>query len=312
MKTAALQLRAAPIRATALSPLDRVRRCWGDSFAAPSPAMLAYHDAEWGRATLEPRALFRQLILQTFQCGLSWATILNKAATFEARFARYDYAAVAQWGEADIAAALADPGIVRNQAKVRAAVGNARAACALDAASPSGFAAFCWRHCFQLPREERLVQQGSRSGSHMRASERADFAAADGVHPTLGVQAAAQAFKAAGFKFLGPCAMLSFMQAVGAVNHHAPDCAAFEGSEAAHREAAAAAAAWGAAGAAALPAAAGGAAGAGAGALPAAAAQRARGRRSAQVAPAQEQPAPAPKRARTASRPSPSRAQQGE
>ena len=301
----ALQLRAAPIRATALSPLDRVRRCWGDSFAAPSPAMLAYHDAEWGRATLDSRALFRQLILQTFQCGLSWSTILNKAATFEARFARYDYAAVAQWGEEDIAAALADPGIVRNAAKVRAAVGNARAACALDAASPSGFAAFCWRHCFQLPREERLVQQGSRSGSHMRASERADFSAADGVHPTLGVQAATRAFRAAGFKFLGPCAMLSFMQAVGAVNHHAPDCAAFEGSEAAHREAAAAAAAaaWGA-GAAAPPAAAGGAAGAGAGAVAPcpAAAQRGRGRRSAQTAPAQEQPAPAPKRARTASR----------
>ena len=308
---AALQLRAAPIRATALSPLDRVRRCWGDSFAAPSPAMLAYHDAEWGRAALDPRALFKQLILQTFQCGLSWATILNKAATFEARFARYDYAAVAQWGEADIAAALADPGIVRNAAKVRAAVGNARAACALDAASPSGFAAFCWRHCFQLPREERLVQLGSRSGSHMRASERADFSAADGVHPTLGVQAAAQAFRAAGFKFLGPCAMLSFMQAVGAVNHHAPDCAAFESCEAAYKgaAAAAAAAAWGA-GAAALPVAAGGAAGAGAGAgaLPAAV-QRGRGRRSAQAAPAQEQPAPAPKRARTAGRPSSLRAQ---
>ena len=249
MKSTSLHLKSAipiPIPTSTLSTFDSVRRCWGESFVVSSPAMVHYHDTEWGRATIDSRSLFRQLILQTFQCGLSWSTILTKFATFEKRFVNYDYQIISKWTENDILAALSDPGIIRNRAKILAAVNNAQIACELDAASPSGFAAFCYRHCFCLPHVERLLQLGSRSGSHMRNGERTDFLEADGVHPTVGIQAACKAFRIAGFKFLGPCAMLSFMQAIGAVNHHAPDCAAFLPSEVAYKEVVekAAAASW--------------------------------------------------------------------
>lgn len=167
---------------------------------------------------------------------LPCSIILGKEAGFEARFEQWDYAKVARWTDADVAAALADTGIVRNAAKVRAAVANAAAALALDAAVPGGFEAFCWATCGRLPDAERLLQHGSRSGSHMRASERTDFETADGVHPTPGIAAAVAAFKARGFRFLGPATMLSFAQAAGFVNHHKPDCAVFAEAEAAHAQ----------------------------------------------------------------------------
>jgi len=201
--------------------------------------MAAYHDGVWGRCALPAggsgRLLYKQLIMQTFQSGLSWTTILKKEPGFEARFARWDYSAVARWGEADVAAAMADAGIVRNQLKIRAAVANAAAAAALDAAAPGGFEAFVWRTGGLLPEAERLLQHASRSGdSYMRTSSRLDFVTADAVHPTAGVTAASQAFKDAGFRFLGPTTMLSFLQATGLVNHHKPDCGAFAPAEAAY------------------------------------------------------------------------------
>ena len=267
---------------------DGVRRCWGAEFTTPAQAV--YHDAEWGRA-LPPgsgRALFKQLLLQTNQSGLSWAIVLKKEPGFAARFAQYDYAAVAKWREADVAAALADAGIVRNELKVRAAVANAAAAAALDAAAPRGFEAFCWRTLGALPPAERLLQHASRSGSYMRATERADFETADGAHPTVGVARAVREFKAAGFKFLGPATMLSFMQAAGFVNHHKPDCAAFAAAEATYAAASAAVAAGGAGGA-----------GAGAGAGARAEPRRKRGAADA-VAPAPAAaPVAAPKRSRS-------------
>ena len=200
--------------------------------------MAAYHDSVWGRCALPAgsgRLLFKQLIMQTFQSGLSWTTILKKEPGFEARFARWDYAAVARWGEADIAAAMADAGIVRNQLKIRAAVANAAAAAVLDTAAPGGFEAFVWRTGGLLPEAERLLQHSSRSGdSYMRTSNRLDFVTADAVHPTVGVTAASQAFKDAGFRFLGPTTMLSFLQATGLVNHHKPDWDAYAPAEAAY------------------------------------------------------------------------------
>lgn len=219
---------------------DGVRRCWGSSFS--TPAQRIYHDEEWGRA-LAPgssRLLYKQLVLQSFQAGLSWSCIHAKAPSFSTRFEAWDYSRVARWGAGDVAAALADAGIVRNGAKVRAAVTNAAAAARLDAAAPGGFEAFVWRVCGGLPPAERTLQLASRSGTHMRATQRVDFAAADGVHPTVGVVAAVAAFKAEGFTFLGPTAMLSFIQAAGFANHHAPDCDAHAPAEAAYAAAAAA------------------------------------------------------------------------
>lgn len=204
--------------------------------------MAHYHDGTWGRtpAPGDAKNLYKQLVLQTFQAGLSWQIILNKEAAFTARFERWDYTRVARWTEDDIAAALRDAGIVRNGAKVRAAVTNAKLAVELDHARPGGFERFCWRTCGCLPTAERLLQHGSRSagGSYMRSSERTDYDTADGVHPTVGVTAAMAAFKKAGFKFMGPAATLSFVQAAGYVNHHKPDCGAFAAAEQAYQIAA--------------------------------------------------------------------------
>ena len=207
---------------------DGVRRCWG-SACTDGSGQREYHDCVWGHA--KPRGsgrlLFREIVLQTFQAGLTWAMIYKKLANFEARFERWDYARVGRWGEKEVAAAMGDAGIVRNEKKIRAAVNNARLATQLDAAAPGGFEAFCWRVCGRLPPAERLLHVASRSGSHMHADARDDYEVADGVHPTVGVAECVKAFKTQGFKFLGPAAMLSFMQAAGFVNHHQPDCSAF-------------------------------------------------------------------------------------
>jgi len=224
---------SAAIPGISLSTLydDGLKRCWGGSLS--SSALHVYHDDTWGRA-LKPgsgRSLFRQLILQTFQSGLSWNTILGKVDNFEARFEGFDYEKVARWGEVEIAAAITDAGIVRNGAKVRSAVANAEAAVRLDRLTPGGFEDFVWKTCGRLPDSERLLKVDSRSGTHMRASTKDDYLLADGVHPTISIVAAVKAFKQAGFQFLGPATMLSFVQAIGLCNHHKPDCSAFQAAE---------------------------------------------------------------------------------
>lgn len=224
---------------------DGNRRCWGADYASTSPALSGYHDREWGRA-LPPgsgKLYFKQIVLQTFQAGISWAIIHKKAPAFETRFEGWDYTHVARWGPTEIAAALADAGIVRNGAKVRAAVSNAAVAARLDASTPGGFEAFLWDTCGSLPPTERLLQHGSRTegGSWMRASTKEDFLTADGVHITSGVAGVVRALKSAGFQFMGPAVTLSFLQAAGFVNHHKPDCSMWAACEAAYESSRAAA-----------------------------------------------------------------------
>ena len=223
-----LTLAPGAIKASSIDA-DGKRRCW----SAGSPAFKSYHDSVWGHSHLpgSGQLLYKQLILQTFQSGLSWSTILAKESGFFERFEQWDYSKVAKWKDTDISNALADPSIVRNSAKVRAAVANAVAATTLDKKTPFGFEKFCWANCGGFPDTERLLQHESRSGSHMRGTERVDFASADGVHPTPGVMKAVQAFKEAGFQFIGPATMLSFLQASGFVNHHKPDCSSFTAAE---------------------------------------------------------------------------------
>ncbi len=106
-------------------------RCaWG---AGPDPAYRAYHDTEWGVPIRDERRLFELLILEGAQAGLSWSTILHKREGYRRAFAGFDIAAVAAFGEADVARLLGDAGIVRNRAKVGAAIGNARATLELHA-----------------------------------------------------------------------------------------------------------------------------------------------------------------------------------
>src|SRR5271165_455330 len=116
---------------------DGLLRCpWGLGAADNQ----RYHDEEWGREVRDDTALFERLSLEAFQSGLSWLTILRKRENFRAAFSGFDIEAVAAFGPADVTRLLADPGIVRNRAKIDATIGNARAALGL----PAGLAALVW------------------------------------------------------------------------------------------------------------------------------------------------------------------------
>src|ERR1700744_583889 len=104
---------------------DGRARCW---WGADPPDSAPYHDDEWGRPVREDRALFEKLCLEAFQSGLSWLTILRKRESFRAAFAGFEIERVAAFGEQDVARLMADAGIVRNRAKIDAAIANARAA----------------------------------------------------------------------------------------------------------------------------------------------------------------------------------------
>src|SRR3954453_11157505 len=106
-------------------------RCW---WAVSAPEYVDYHDTEWGRPVRDSQGLYERLCLEAFQSGLSFITILRKRENFRAAFAGFDIAAVAGFGDADVARLMADGGIVRNRAKIEAAIANARAALSMDLA----------------------------------------------------------------------------------------------------------------------------------------------------------------------------------
>ena len=168
------------------------------------PLYVAYHDTEWGVPERDPRALWEKLILDGFQAGLAWITILRKRDAFRAAFAGFDPEAVAGWGEADVARLLADPGIVRHRGKIEAAIGNARAY--LEIQSREGFDAWCWRYVDGAP----LVN--------------APATMADVPAQTALSRRMSKDLKAAGFKFCGPTIVYAWMQAVGMVNDHLTCC----------------------------------------------------------------------------------------
>ncbi|MFT6772730.1 MAG: DNA-3-methyladenine glycosylase I [Paracoccaceae bacterium] len=168
------------------------------------PIYVAYHDAEWGVPERDPRALWEKLCLEGFQAGLSWITILRKRDAFRAAFDGFDPASVVRWDDADIARALADPGIVRHRGKIAATVGNARAYLALQ--DRGGFDAFVWDRVDGAP-----IQTRRGSG--------ADIPAQTPLSVDL-----SKALKAEGFKFVGPTIVYAFLQAAGLVNDHLVTC----------------------------------------------------------------------------------------
>jgi len=187
-------------------------RCWPvrDELAA------AYHDAEWGRPVADEARLLEKLCLEGFQSGLSWDTILRKRPAFRELFADFDAPAVAAFGEADVARLLGDARIVRNRAKIEAAVTNARAAAAMHEAGET-LGALIWSH---RPARPRPVP---RSLADMPAT-------------TPESAALARALKRRGFRFVGPTTVYAMMQAVGVVNDHIADCEVREEVEAERRK----------------------------------------------------------------------------
>ncbi|MGH8900239.1 MAG: DNA-3-methyladenine glycosylase I [Egibacteraceae bacterium] len=177
-------------------------RCW---WATGDPLYITYHDEEWGRPVTDDNRLFEKLCLEGFQAGLSWLTILRKRAAFRTAFAGFDIEAVARFGDAEVARLLADPGIVRNRAKVEATIANARATLAVVEQAGS-LAAFVWG--FQPP-----PKAAPRTPEDVPAK-------------TPDSAALARALKSRGFRFVGPTTVYAFMQAMGLVNDHLESCPA--------------------------------------------------------------------------------------
>ena len=178
-------------------PDGKLRCPWGLS----APEYVAYHDDEWGRPVHGDQAIFERLCLEAFQSGLSWLTILRKRENFRKAFAQFDIAAVAAFTDTDAARLLADAGIVRNRAKINAAITNARAALELK----DGVSDLVWSYADTAPRP-------------------APRTLADLPAQTAASQALAKELRKRGFAFTGPVTMYSTMQACGLVDDHLAAC----------------------------------------------------------------------------------------
>ncbi|HEY2549316.1 MAG TPA: DNA-3-methyladenine glycosylase I [Streptosporangiaceae bacterium] len=189
-------------RGAVAGPDGRLRCPWSLSSTSQQTAdlYLAYHDEEWGRPVRDDAGLFERLCLEAFQSGLSWLTILRKRQNFRAAFSGFDIAAVASFGPDDVARLLADPGIVRNRAKILAAIGNAKAALSI----PGGLAALVWR----FSTEPAAVP----------------VTLADVPSSTPQSKALSAELRRHGFVFTGPVTAYATMQACGVVDDHLAGC----------------------------------------------------------------------------------------
>lgn len=183
---------------------DGVVRCAWPGDDAP---YRAYHDREWGRPVGEDRRVFEKIVLEGFQSGLSWRTILHKRARFREVFHDFDPARVARFGPRDVTRLLGDAGIIRHRGKIEAAIANARATLALIEAEGS-LADFVWS--FEPPASERPA--------------RVDHAAVRAMAKTPASERLSKALRARGFRFFGPTTCYAMMQAIGLVNDHLEGC----------------------------------------------------------------------------------------
>jgi DNA-3-methyladenine glycosylase I len=179
--------------------VKQLRRC---TWAETDPLLRAYHDEEWGVAERDSRALWEKLMLDGFQAGLAWITILRKRDAFRKAFAGFEPRGVARFGAREVSRLMGDAGIVRSRAKIDATIGNARAYLAMERQGED-FSAFAWglaggkpilNTTGKVPAKSPLSEQMSR------------------------------ALKQRGFKFVGPVSVYAWMQATGIVDDHAPDC----------------------------------------------------------------------------------------
>lgn len=168
------------------------------------PLYVAYHDTEWGVPEYDSRALWEKLILDGFQAGLSWITILRKRENFREAFAGFDPNVVAGWGEPEVARLLQNPGIIRHRGKIEATITNARAWQEIEARQ--GFDRFLWEYVGGRPIQNAWATQG--------------------YVPTQTALSAqiSKDLKKAGFRFCGPTIVYAFMEAVGMVNDHIVTC----------------------------------------------------------------------------------------
>jgi DNA-3-methyladenine glycosylase I len=184
-------------------PSDLIRCTWPGMNG--NPIYEAYHDDEWGVPEYDSRALWEKLVLDGFQAGLSWLTILNKRDAFRAAFADFDPAKVAAFGPEDRERLMNDAGIIRSNAKIDAAINGARIYMDMQGRGED-FADWLWGFVGDAP-----IQYGREPGEPARVDSPESIAMS-------------KALKARGFKFVGPVIVYAFMQAVGMVNDHHTGC----------------------------------------------------------------------------------------
>jgi DNA-3-methyladenine glycosylase I len=170
------------------------------------PLYVAYHDQEWGVPEYDARALWEKLILDGFQAGLSWITILRKRDAFRAAFAGFNPEIVASWGEDDVLRLLGNQGIVRHRGKIEGTIRSARAFLRVE--EKTGFSPFLWQYLGGTPFQNNPATP------------------ADIPTETPVSKAMSKALKAEGFTFCGPTIVYAFMQATGMVNDHLTTCPA--------------------------------------------------------------------------------------
>ena len=177
-------------------------RCW---WAGDDPLYIAYHDEEWGVPVHDDRKLFEMLILEGAQAGLSWITILRRRETYRLAFDGFDPEKIARYDDRKKAALLQDEGIIRNRAKVDAAVQNARACLEIQAREGS-LDRFLWQFVGGVPKQNRWKDKGEM------------------LPETPESKAMSKELRKRGFTFVGPTICYAFMQAVGMVNDHLTSC----------------------------------------------------------------------------------------
>lgn len=185
-----------------MSP-DEISRC---AWPTSDPLYIDYHDTEWGVPEHDDRALFEKLILDGFQAGLSWITILRKRENFRRAFDGFEPEIIAGYGQEKVESLMADAGIVRNRGKIDGTINNAKGWLEIMSDGPGAFDRYLWGFT-----DGRTIQNSWRDLSEMPAA-------------TGESKAMSKALKGRGFKFVGPTICYAFMQAVGMVNDHTLGC----------------------------------------------------------------------------------------
>lgn len=178
------------------------KRCF---WVTDSQLYKEYHDNEWGKPVYEDKILFEFLLLETFQAGLSWITILNKRENFRKAFDNFDYQKIAKYSESKYESLLQDAGIIRNKLKIRSAITNAQLFMEVQQEFGS-FSKFIWSYVDGTPILNKFTK---------RDEVPATTKLSDKISKDL---------KKRGFKFVGSTVIYAFMQAVGLVNDHTTDC----------------------------------------------------------------------------------------
>ena len=182
---------------------DEIKRC---VWPGENPLYIAYHDEEWGVPEYDSRALYEKLVLDGFQAGLSWITILRKRENFRKAFSGFDPEKIARYGKRDFERLMKNEGIIRSKAKINAAIKGAQLWLDIEEKEPGGFTELIWKHVNGKPKINNYKTKGQIPAK------------------TKMSEGLAKELKQRGFNFCGPVIIYAFAQAIGMVNDHVVSC----------------------------------------------------------------------------------------